>query len=55
MTLIAAFRASNGGILLCSDRHEEDTVSKRSVDKIYQIRNPCLCLQLHSRPYRVNE
>ena len=37
MTLIAAFRASKGGILLCSDRHEEDGVSKRSVDKIYRI------------------
>lgn len=43
MTLIAAFRASKGGILLCSDRHEEDSVSKRSVDKIYRINNLKSC------------
>jgi 20S proteasome alpha/beta subunit len=37
MTLIAGFRASQGGVLLCSDRHEEDGVSKRAVNKIYRI------------------
>jgi 20S proteasome alpha/beta subunit len=43
MTLIAAFRARNNGILLCSDREEDDGVSKRAVDKIYRIREfiPC--------------
>lgn len=43
MTLIAAFRASKGGVLLCSDRHEEDGVSKRSVDKIYRAKNLKSC------------
>jgi 20S proteasome alpha/beta subunit len=43
MTLIAAFRGRNGGILLCSDREENDGYSKRAVDKIYRIRDflPC--------------
>jgi hypothetical protein len=37
MTLIAAFRAGNGGILLCADREENDGYAKRQVDKIYRI------------------
>jgi 20S proteasome alpha/beta subunit len=43
MTLIAAFRASKGGVLLCSDRHEDDGVSKRSVDKVYRINHLKSC------------
>lgn len=43
MTLIAAFRSIKGGVLLCSDREEDDGISKRCVDKIYRIRqfSPC--------------
>jgi hypothetical protein len=43
MTLIAAFRSTKSGVLLCSDREEDDGVSKRSVDKIHRIRqfSPC--------------
>jgi len=43
MTLIAAFRARNNGILLCADREENDGYSKREIDKIYRIREllPC--------------
>ncbi|MHB1022200.1 MAG: hypothetical protein ACYC46_03340 [Acidobacteriaceae bacterium] len=37
MTLTAAFRCQNGGILLCADREENDGVSKREVDKIFHI------------------
>jgi 20S proteasome alpha/beta subunit len=39
MTLVAAFRSAEGGILLCADREENDAWSsaKRSVDKIYPI------------------
>lgn len=37
MTLIAAFRSCNGGILLCADRQEEDGLTKKEVDKIYRI------------------
>ena len=37
MTLINAFRARNGGILLCADREEIDWCSKAEVDKIYPI------------------
>ena len=40
MTLIAAFRAGNGGILLCADREENDGYAKRQVDKIYRIKLP---------------
>ena len=43
MTLIAAFRCVNDGILLCADRQEDDAITKRSVDKIYRIQGliPC--------------
>jgi 20S proteasome alpha/beta subunit len=42
MTLIAAFRCSNGGIMLCADREENDGFSRREVDKIYRINMlPC--------------
>jgi hypothetical protein len=39
MTLIAAFRARNYGILLCADREEDDygNGSRKEVDKIYNI------------------
>jgi 20S proteasome alpha/beta subunit len=43
MTLIAAFRASQGGVLLCSDREEDDGISKKSVDKICRIRELTSC------------
>jgi 20S proteasome alpha/beta subunit len=38
MTLVAAFRRKNGGLILCADREENDGTSKREVDKIYQIK-----------------
>lgn len=43
MTLVAAFRGTKGGILLCSDREWNDGFSKRAVDKIYHVYNlkPC--------------
>jgi 20S proteasome alpha/beta subunit len=34
MTLVAAFRCSRGGILLCADREENDGYTRREVDKI---------------------
>jgi 20S proteasome alpha/beta subunit len=37
MTLINAFRARHGGILLCADRQEDDGYSKNEIDKIYEI------------------
>src|ERR1039458_3875084 len=37
MTLVAAYRSTEGGILLCADREENDGVAKRSVNKIYRI------------------
>ncbi len=37
MTLIAAFRCKNNGVLLCADRAEEDGYAKRPMDKIYRI------------------
>src|SRR5271165_6867460 len=37
MTLIAAFRCRNNGVLLCADREINDGVSKREVEKIYRI------------------
>jgi hypothetical protein len=37
MTLVAAFRCRNNGILLCADREEEGVYAKRSIDKIYRI------------------
>lgn len=37
MTLIAAFRCRNDGILLCADRQEDDGYAKRPFDKIYRI------------------
>jgi len=36
-TLTNAFRARNGGVLLCADREETDGYSKTEVDKIYPI------------------
>ena len=43
MTLVAAFRCRNDGILLCADREEDNDISKRSIEKIYRIRDfiPC--------------
>ncbi|MGA9061627.1 MAG: hypothetical protein WB341_08170, partial [Terracidiphilus sp.] len=40
MTLVAAFRDQEGGILLCADREENDGYAKRDVDKIYEISLP---------------
>lgn len=37
MTLIAAFRCRDTGILLCADRQEDDGISKRPFDKLYRI------------------
>lgn len=37
MTLIAAFRCRDNGILLCADRQEDDGVAKRQVDKIHRL------------------
>jgi 20S proteasome alpha/beta subunit len=37
MTLIAAFRTGNGGILLCADREENDTFAKRQSGKISRV------------------
>jgi 20S proteasome alpha/beta subunit len=37
MTLVAAFRCANGGVLLCADKQEDDGIAKREVDKIYRI------------------
>jgi len=37
VTLVAAFRSGNGGILLCADREENEGYAKREVDKIYHI------------------
>jgi hypothetical protein len=37
MTLIAAFRAREGGVLLCADREENDGFSKREVEKISRL------------------
>ena len=43
MTLVAAFRCKNGGILLCADREENDGFLRREVNKICRIREliPC--------------
>jgi hypothetical protein len=43
MTLAAAFRCQNGGILLCADREENDGVTKRQIDKIYHIKTIPTC------------
>jgi hypothetical protein len=43
MTLVVAFRASKGGVLLCSDRQEDDGISKKSIDKIYHARSLKSC------------
>jgi len=37
MTLTNAFRARNGGVLLCADREENDGYARTEVDKIYPI------------------
>lgn len=37
MTLAAAFRCRNGGVLLCADREEDDGRNKRHVDKLFRI------------------
>ena len=37
MTLVAGFRCRQGGVLLCSDREENDRYNKREVDKIHRI------------------
>jgi hypothetical protein len=36
MTLVAAFRCRDNGILLCADRQDDDGYVKRPVDKIYR-------------------
>jgi 20S proteasome alpha/beta subunit len=36
MTLVAAFRCRNTGILLCADRQEDDGYTKREMDKIFR-------------------
>lgn len=36
VTLIAAFRCRDSGVLLCADREENDGYSKREVDKIFR-------------------
>lgn len=42
MTLVAAFRSRDGGILLCADREENDGYGKRDVSKIFHIQmEPC--------------
>jgi len=38
MTLIASFRCSDGGVLLCADREQSQQFAKRSVDKIFELR-----------------
>ena len=43
MTLIAAFRTYDGDVLLCSDRQEDNGISKQSVDKIHRIRGLKQC------------
>jgi len=37
MTLVAAFRCRQGGILLCADREENDGYARREVEKIYRV------------------
>jgi 20S proteasome alpha/beta subunit len=37
MTLIAAFRCADNGVLLCADRQDDDSFAKRPFDKIYRI------------------
>ena len=37
MTLVAAFRCQNSGIMLIADREESDGYSRREVDKIYKV------------------
>jgi 20S proteasome alpha/beta subunit len=42
MTLVAAFRCQDGGVLLCADREENDDYVKQDVDKICHIKMiPC--------------
>ncbi len=38
MTLIAGFRCANGGILMCADRERSGDGTKRSVDKLKELR-----------------
>jgi len=37
MTLVAAFRCRDNGLLLCADREEDDGYGKRSVDKLHRL------------------
>lgn len=39
MTLVAAFRGRNNGVLLCADREQTDdyALAKREVDKVYRV------------------
>lgn len=37
MTLVAAFRCPQDGILLCADGEEDDGYNKREVEKLYRI------------------
>jgi 20S proteasome alpha/beta subunit len=51
MTLVAAFRCMNGGILLIADREENDGYTRREVDKIYRINMlPCQVFLAGSGP-----
>ncbi len=38
MTLVAACRSTEGGILLCADQEGNDGYAKRSVSKVYLIK-----------------
>jgi hypothetical protein len=56
MTFIAAFRCSDGGVLLCADREENDNCAKRDVNKIYRILlNSCEIFIAGSGPTNVIE
>lgn len=37
MTLIAAFRSADGGIIVCADREESNSSAKRSVEKMQRL------------------
>jgi 20S proteasome alpha/beta subunit len=37
MTLVAAFRCRDNGILLCADREEDDGIARRPMDKLHRL------------------
>ncbi len=53
MTLVAAFRCRENGILLCADREENDGFLKREVDKIYHFDLACKIGIRPNQPYQV--